>query len=147
MANSTNTLAANYNQALISNPSNFTNYQQPMYQNQLQIAQASAQALQATVSCNFLNWRFILIQSFFPHDTNALYNSPSTSSSFDLYQGTGRSEAMFPDPSSSLGNQIFNPNNFQDYTNVMGLQRPPSNTTMQNIFRWNKHKISRHYIN
>lgn len=123
MTNSTNPLAANYNQALISNPSNFTNYaQQPaMYaQNQLQIAQASAQALQA--NC------------FFPNDTNALYNSPSTSSSFDLYQGTGRSEAMFPDPSSSLGNQIFNPNNFQDYTNVMGIQRPPSNNAMQNIF-------------
>jgi hypothetical protein len=53
MTNSTNPLAANYNQALISNPSNFTNYaQQPaMYaQNQLQIAQASAQALQANVS-------------------------------------------------------------------------------------------------
>lgn len=42
---------------------------------------------------------------------------------------------MFPDPSSSLGNQIFNPNNFQDYTNVMGIQRPPSNNAMQNIFR------------
>lgn len=113
MTNTTNPLAANYNQPLMSNQNSFANYQQPMYQNQLQIA-ASAQ-LQAN--------------AFFSNE-NALYNSPSNSNFSDIYQN--RTD-MFQDQPSSLGNQMY-PFNFQDSNSVMGIQRPPSNNTMQNIF-------------